>query len=184
MLIFPILIVTCLIFQGLEQGRVLTNFACSTPEDKGNLSSAPVEHNFKVLTSFQYCKTTQSSLILLPKCKSCCQLQMQQQQQFFSLFVVSNSQLSHYVTICANCQSIFGCYSVISLKETLGTTYVSLFYPFCMQIFELGNQLEKSKLNLKSLEDLESTFNRYFENKLSIVLHTLSCLTPVHLILQ
>lgn len=60
---------------GLEQGRVLTNFACSTPEDKGNLSSAPVEHNFK--------------------------------------------------------------------------------------IFELGNQLEKSKLNLKSLEDLESTFNRF-----------------------
>ncbi|WMV48314.1 hypothetical protein MTR67_041699 [Solanum verrucosum] len=61
---------------GLEQGRALTNFPCSTPgEDKGNLSSAPVEHNFK--------------------------------------------------------------------------------------IFELGNQLEKSKLNLKSLEELESTFNRF-----------------------
>ncbi|KAF3628925.1 putative invertase inhibitor-like [Capsicum annuum] len=29
------------------------------------------------------------------------------------------------------------------------------------KIFELGNQLEKSKLNLKSLEDLESTFNRF-----------------------
>ncbi|KAH0638186.1 hypothetical protein KY289_038101 [Solanum tuberosum] len=61
---------------GLEQGRVLTNFPCSTPgEDKGNVSSAPVEQNFK--------------------------------------------------------------------------------------IFELGNQLEKSKLNLKSLEELESTFNRF-----------------------
>ncbi|XP_015170560.1 uncharacterized protein [Solanum tuberosum] len=61
---------------GLEQGRVLTNFPCSTPgEDKGNVSSAPVEQNFKV--------------------------------------------------------------------------------------FELGNQLEKSKLNLKSLEELESTFNRF-----------------------
>ncbi|MCD7464554.1 hypothetical protein HAX54_052980 [Datura stramonium] len=59
---------------GLEQGRVLANFACSTPgEDKGNLSSA--ENNFKIL--------------------------------------------------------------------------------------ELGNQLEKSKLNLKTLEDLESTFNRF-----------------------
>ncbi|KAG5588474.1 hypothetical protein H5410_048908 [Solanum commersonii] len=61
---------------GLEQGRALTNFPCSTPgEDKGNLSSAPVEHNFK--------------------------------------------------------------------------------------IFELVNQLEKSKFNLKSLEELESTFNRF-----------------------
>ncbi|XP_060180610.1 uncharacterized protein LOC132610324 isoform X1 [Lycium barbarum] len=61
---------------GLEQGRVLENFACSTPgEDKGNLSNTSVEHNFK--------------------------------------------------------------------------------------IFELGNQLEKSKLNLKSLEDLESAFNRF-----------------------
>lgn len=61
---------------GIEQGRALTNFPCSTPgEDKGNLSSAPVEHNFK--------------------------------------------------------------------------------------IFELGNQLEKSKLNLESLEELESTFNRF-----------------------
>lgn len=29
------------------------------------------------------------------------------------------------------------------------------------KIFELGNQLEKSKLNLKSLEDLESTVNRF-----------------------
>ncbi|CAN4120827.1 unnamed protein product [Withania somnifera] len=59
---------------GLEQGRVMENFACSTPaEDERNLSSVPAEYKFK--------------------------------------------------------------------------------------IFELGNQLEKSKLNLKSLEDLESTFN-------------------------
>ncbi|KAJ8530759.1 hypothetical protein K7X08_023640 [Anisodus acutangulus] len=61
---------------GLEQGRVLANFACSTPgEDTGNLSSAPVEYKFKIL--------------------------------------------------------------------------------------ELGSQLEKSKLNLKLLEDLESAFNRF-----------------------
>ncbi|XP_055813911.1 uncharacterized protein LOC129883287 [Solanum dulcamara] len=34
---------------GLEQGSVVTNIACSTPgEDKGNLSSAPAEHNFKI----------------------------------------------------------------------------------------------------------------------------------------
>nr|XP_009600472.1 uncharacterized protein LOC104095928 isoform X2 [Nicotiana tomentosiformis] len=29
------------------------------------------------------------------------------------------------------------------------------------KILELGNQLEKSKMNLKSLQDLESTFNRF-----------------------
>ncbi|XP_075090986.1 uncharacterized protein LOC107764967 isoform X2 [Nicotiana tabacum] len=62
--------------QGLERGRVLANFACSTPgEDKGNLSNASAEYNFKIL--------------------------------------------------------------------------------------ELGNQLEKSNMNLKSLQDLESTFNRF-----------------------
>ncbi|OIT05995.1 PREDICTED: uncharacterized protein LOC109207482 [Nicotiana attenuata] len=36
--------------QGLEQGRVLANFACSTTgEDNGNLSNTSVEYNFKIL---------------------------------------------------------------------------------------------------------------------------------------